>query len=164
MQRDLIAHWAKGRFSRPENLHLTLVFLGELPPSSLPKIETCMAEAAAGLPLPAVLSFAGLDRFRRRDGDLYYMQAVASPWLLQLQRQLTRALNRAGLPYDKKTFRPHLTLGRNIIFPPGGSAPSIRHAVPDLPVSSIALMESRRENGVLTYTPCHRVRLRGAVE
>ncbi|MBQ1351407.1 MAG: RNA 2',3'-cyclic phosphodiesterase [Oscillospiraceae bacterium] len=162
VQEDLIACGAKGRFSRPENLHLTLAFLGELPRSSLPKIETCMAEAATGLPLPAVLSFAALDRFRRRDGDLYYVQAAASPWLLQLQRQLTRALDRAGLPYDKKPFRPHLTLGRNIVFPPGVSPPSIRHAVPDLPVASIALMESRRVNGVLTYTPCHRARLSGA--
>lgn len=160
VQKDLLARGAKGRFSRPENLHLTLAFLGELPHTALPAIKDCMEEAVGGIPSPTILSFETLGFFRRREGDLYYMSAASDPWLLQLQKQLIHALENAGISYDKKPFRPHLTLGRNVKFPSGPpAAPSVPYAVPDLPVSSIALMESRRVNGVLTYTPCHQVYL-----
>ena len=156
VQKNLLAQGAKGRFSRPENLHLTLAFLGELPHAALPRIQRCMEEAV--IPGPAVLSFETLGFFHRRDGNVCYISAAPSPWLLRLQKQLAGALDKARISYDPKPFRPHLTLGRNIKFPPGAPTP-VQYPVPDLPVSSIALMESHRVNGVLTYTLRHQVPL-----
>jgi 2'-5' RNA ligase len=159
VQDSLRARSVKGRFSSPENLHLTLAFLGELPGTALDLVKSCMDKAVSGFAAPLTLACSHLDRFSRREGDLYYAALFPLPALLQLHAQLIEALSGANLPYDPKPFRPHLTLGRNVVLQPGASMESIPFAVPDLSVSSIDLMESKRVQGTLVYTPHYRAYL-----
>ena len=158
LQNALRNATVQGRFSRPENLHLTLAFLGELPKTSVPAARSCLDTAVSGI-APFSLAFTQLDRFRRRDGDLYYAGFSCPPQLLQLRQQLVGALDHAGLPYDPKPLRPHLTLARDVVLAREAQAPLPPGPIPDLTVSSIALMESARIQGVLTYTPLYRAAL-----
>lgn len=59
------------------------------------------------------------------------------------------------LSLEKRAFRPHLTLGREVILEPGFQAKDYGKTLPPtrMQVTEIALMESRRVNGLLQYVP-----------
>lgn len=62
----------------------------------------------------------------------------------------------AGRLFPRKAaFRPHLTLGRQVILEPGFRAKDYGQTLPParMLVKEIALMESRRVNGLLQYVP-----------
>ena len=92
-----------GTWTKPENLHLTLAFIGEYgdPERVLELLET--------LPLrPFSLRLEGFGCF----GDHYWCGVAPSPALEAWVRQLRRALAEAGIPFDRKRFTPNITLLR----------------------------------------------------
>ncbi len=92
-----------GNFTRPENLHLTLAFIGEYadPDRVLAAMET--VDFA-----PLTLRLRGLGAF----GDLWWAGLENDPALDALAARLRRALAEAGIPFDRKKFAPHITLIR----------------------------------------------------
>lgn len=141
----------RGRFTRPENFHLTLVFLG----------ETCRAPAAAaaleGVSVPPFpLRTAAPGRFAKRGGDVWWLGAEPHPGLLEAQRQLEAALRAAGFALEERPFRPHITLARQVRSPAGPE-----QAAPFLPplactVRRLTLFSSERVDGILRYLPIYR--------
>lgn len=132
----------------PENFHLTLAFLGELPDEIA--ASTALSRVAAA---PFKLYSGKPGKFSRPDGDIRWLALKKSRELSGLQQQIVTALAAVGLPYEKKPFRPHLTLARNV----QGLA---EEALPEpprfiVPVTSIELMHSHRPEGRLTYTPLY---------
>ena len=110
-----VAADARGvRWVEPENLHLTLAFLGEVEESSLPLIEDAVYAATEAESDPLRLSAQGLggfpdDRSARVlwagvDGDV--------PRLIALRKRLVGELRNAGFEVDARRFRPHITLAR----------------------------------------------------
>lgn len=99
-----------GRAVAGENLHLTLVFLGDL---GLPELEA-VHEALEGLRLaPFVLEPAGLEVL----GGAERPEALAlglrpSPALEALQAKCMQAVRRAGVALERRRFRPHVTIAR----------------------------------------------------
>ena len=132
----------RGSWSRRDNLHLTLEFLGELP-------DTAAAEAAMdALTAPAFrLTLSHLGFFRRPEGDVLWMGAEPCPALTDMQRRLHGLLLNQGLRLERRPFRPHLTLGRRVRLEQLPPCPTLVQ-----PVTGISLMESSRPGGVLTYT------------
>lgn len=98
-----------GRPTPPENLHLTLAFLGEHPE---PVIED-VHYALAAIRLPAFeLRVAGLGVFG--DGRLRVLHAevAAGPPLGHLREKVAQAARGAGLRLERERYRPHVTLAR----------------------------------------------------
>lgn len=158
LSEQLRARSLRGNFTRRENLHLTLAFLGETPGVRLPALKAAM-EAAAGEPF--VLRFHEPGFFRRREGDLYWLGIRENPALAALESRLRRALSQGGFPTEDKPFRPHLTLGRTVILAEGCALPSASGEIPDQPVSGFCLMQSQRIAGRLTYTRLFETKLTG---
>ena len=75
------------RLTRRENLHLTLVFLGELREAG--KVREAMEEIRTG---PFPLEIRGLGRFQRDGGDLYWAGIEPSLPLQNLYLELKNAL------------------------------------------------------------------------
>ena len=75
------------RLTRRENLHLTLVFLGELREAG--KVREAMEEIRTG---PFPLEIRGLGRFQRNGGDLYWAGIEPSLPLQNLYLELKNAL------------------------------------------------------------------------
>lgn len=98
-----------GRPADPEQLHLTLAFLGEQPDDLIEEAHW----ALDGLRPPAFeLRLAGLDTFGSR-GQLVLWAGVADAGPLKaLQARVMSALHGAGLPLERRRFRPHVTLAR----------------------------------------------------
>lgn len=149
--RDALAQVKlRGHMTARENLHLTLAFLGEQPECAAPQIRRAM-ERAVGAPFALTLAAPG--RFRQERGDLWWVGVQPCPPLSALARRLRRELVQSGFPVDEKPFRAHVTLGRGILLPEGLPSGSLPDCAARQTVSSIALMQSARVQGVLTYTP-----------
>ena len=144
----LKSHARQGNFSRRENLHLTLAFLGETNRLAAAKqaLQSIHAE-------PFSIELAGLGYFQRSGSGLWWMGVAENKALAALQQQVVTAL--ASFSLEKRAFRPHLTLGREVILEPGFQAKDYGKTLPPtrMQVTEIALMESRRVNGLLQYVP-----------
>ncbi len=100
------------RWVAPELIHLTLVFLGELPAATLPAVQDALADAIAGQ-MAFPLSLGRLGHFGGAVPRVLWVEARAPGQTLDaLHRALCAALAARGVPFDAKPLVPHLTLGR----------------------------------------------------
>lgn len=104
----------------PENLHLTLVFLGECPELAL---EAAHEGFEALREARFSLSLQGLGLFGKDKPRVAWAGVAPSPELMHLQAKVEGIARRAGCPIDARKFTPHVTLGR---FPPPPPADAMR--------------------------------------
>lgn len=140
-----------GNFTRRDNFHLTLAFLGETPGGRIAAVKRAMESAPFA---PFDLCFKKLGRFHHSGGDLYWVGALDCAPLMELQKRLCAQLRREGFVMETRPFRPHLTLGREVRLPDGFDCAAFEKKMPALctHVEKISLMKSERIGGVLTYT------------
>lgn len=145
----LRAQAGRASYSRRENLHLTLAFLGEQPGSRLPDMEAAMAAASDGA-REFELCFDHAGQFRRDEGDICWLGAEPSKELLRLQSRLESELRKRGFKLEKRKFSPHLTLARRVC---GDTDTALILPEPvRAQVRGMSLMLSERPGGKLTYT------------
>lgn len=109
-QVDLLRELGPGlRWSRPEQWHLTLAFLGEVPDATVDELTTRLARAAGRHP-PLTLGLAGGGRF----GDRVLWTKVQGDHLAlrRLSDTVRAAARRSGVTVETRPYRPHLTLAR----------------------------------------------------
>ena len=97
----------------PENFHVTLRFLGDVPEDRLPDVEAAVRGAAAAVE-PFGVRLAGWGAFpnANRPQTLWAAVSDGAEPMKALERALTERLEAAGFPPDRKPFHPHITLGR----------------------------------------------------
>jgi len=113
IQEDLKARGLGARWVHPENIHLTLKFLGEINPDDVAGIITAIESAARGrkpffLSAGAVGVFPGLSRAR----VIWTGLTGQTDALTDLYRALDAGLVKIGFPGETRRFRGHLTIGR----------------------------------------------------
>lgn len=99
-----------GRKMRRDNLHLTLAFLGDQPAGLIDTLRGILHS----LPKPDL--WLTLDRlgYFPRQRIVWAGMHEAPPALLEMHRQLSDALQQAGVTFDARlSFKPHVTLARN---------------------------------------------------
>lgn len=112
-QEALADRGAKLRPVGPENLHVTLVFLGDVADELLGEVLTVAAGAAASV-APFEFHLAGLAAMPPRGGIRMVWANVTDPTgrMKQLQETLAAALGGLGLRQEERSFSPHITLVR----------------------------------------------------
>src|SRR6266849_10851980 len=99
------------RWVRPENLHVTLNFLGEVPETKLAPIRSALAGARSDQPV--TLDFRGLGFFpNEKHPRVFWAGIEASPNLKTLAEDIEKAAEKLGIPREQRPFSPHLTLAR----------------------------------------------------
>jgi 2'-5' RNA ligase len=129
-----------------ERWHLTLLFLGAVPPDVVAPLSERVGEAVAAGP-PMTLRLAGGGRFGslRRPQVLWAGLTGDVDALTAMAARLARAARGLRLPVEDRPFRPHLTLGR---WRPGRPADATLadrladYRGPEWPVGEVALMRS----------------------
>lgn len=101
------------RWTNPDGIHLTLKFLGDTPAERVAAIAQAMA-AAAGSFGPFSFTVAGFGCFPnpRRASVLWVGVPEVPNALAGLQRAVDLQLTLLGYEKEKRSFSPHLTLGR----------------------------------------------------
>lgn len=112
--RDALSSRATGlphaKWVPPENYHLTLRFIGEVEPWRAEEVDECLA-ALRGRPFDLTLAGAGLFEKAGRVHSVW-IGVERNDALSALQAKIETALQRIGLPPEKRRFAPHVTLAR----------------------------------------------------
>ena len=100
----------------PEDLHLTLHFLGDTPLEEVHRIARVLREAAAASPGALHLGYGGLGAFPTpaRARVVWAGLPMQEPEgaLTRLVQGVAQALDRLGYPPERRRWHPHVTLGR----------------------------------------------------
>ena len=102
-----------GRHVPPQNLHITLVFLGNVEEQDIPGL----AAAAARLEIPRFSLQIDRCGWWKQAKVAWLAPAYTPAPLLELVGQVNRLSTKAGLPVDKRDYHPHLTIARKVTRP-----------------------------------------------
>ena len=101
---------AHGRAPPPENLHMTLVFVGDVPGSSVATLSA-IGRAVAATAAPFALMLDRIGAFHRQ--GIAWAGASSPPAALdQLAAELGDGLAAQGFILERRAFRAHVTLAR----------------------------------------------------
>ncbi|HET6879050.1 MAG TPA: RNA 2',3'-cyclic phosphodiesterase [Pirellulales bacterium] len=104
---------AKVTWVKPEAMHLTLKFLGEVELIDTPAVCEAVKTAVAELPpFEIVVSGAGAFPAADRPRTIWLGVSEGNGELVVLHDAVERALAKLGFRQENRRFRPHLTLGR----------------------------------------------------
>lgn len=151
------------RWVRPEQIHLTLCFLGDTDTRLLPAVQSALNAATAGRN-PFTLRLGGIGCFpnKQRPRVIWVGLTGDEARLLSLKMALDEQLVHHGWPTEDKPFRAHLTLGR---VKDGHSLQSVEWSAAvqplELPVVAVHLIESQLRPGGPIYTMRYTTRLTG---
>jgi 2'-5' RNA ligase len=147
---------AQPRLVRPENLHVTLKFIGEWAPEKLDTLRSALD--AVRLDQPVTLDFRGLGFFpNEKRPRVFWAGIEASPNLITLASEIERATEKLGVQREQRPFSPHLTLAR---FERPGLPEKLRGAIQEnaarefgaLHSSEFRLIESKLKPSGAEYT------------
>jgi len=114
----------KVRWVRPENLHVTLKFIGHVEADMLDAIRAALVEVRSEQPVE--LRFRRLGFFPSDKRPRVFWAGIdASPNLAPLPAEIDMRMEKLGVPRETREFAPHLTLAR---FDPPGISEKLRAA------------------------------------
>jgi RNA 2',3'-cyclic 3'-phosphodiesterase len=164
------------RWADPANLHLTLVFLGELDDERLASVHEAVQDVAPNVK-PFTLAVAGLGTFGSLDAPRVVWAGLGGNLrrLTELHDALAAALEARGFTRESRPFSPHLTLARLKAPLSAGDAHRLASLVRDgstsertpgapFPVDHINIMKSELLRPAARYTSLRAVRLGMAAE
>jgi 2'-5' RNA ligase len=149
------------RWLDPRNLHLTVLFLGAVPRQSIAVAIRAFEEATAE-PVDCRLKAGQLGGFGGRASGVVWVAALDSTGGLgRLRARLETAFDSAGIPYDRKPLKPHVTIARvrrsrdrdGVGVP---SSPASPDPPPSLIVRHLTLMRSELHSAGASYQAVRR--------
>lgn len=131
------------RWTRPENVHLTLKFLGDVPEERLEALCAALREVR-GLHAPFDASLASFGAFpsARRARVAWAGTGAGSEELRALAADVEKALAPLGFEREERPYVPHATLGRVRGRPVRLDLPAVVPGEPDFRVARLDLVRS----------------------
>ena len=104
---------ARASWARPESLHVTLKFLGEIEAARVETLARAASAAAEGF-APFGLTAEGTGTFPTRGAARVLWLGLKDPsgQLARLQRRLEEECEAAGFAREPRAYKPHLTVAR----------------------------------------------------
>lgn len=165
IQGKLKATPAPVSWVKPDNLHFTLKFLGEVAEAQLPALREAFVLSLADL-RSFTVSLAGLGSFppKGRPRVIWIGVQEGTEEVEALRQRIDEAFLPLGFPREARPFRPHLTLGR---VKQGGRLDALLEClrtmevggVGRMEVRSVELMQSQLHPAGAIYTPVETVGL-----
>jgi len=164
-QQRLEDLWPDGhqpKFARADQLHLTLVFIGDVADEATPPF---LQAVSGSFELPRFeMSVSGLGVFPPRGAPriLWVGVGQGADHVIRVQDLVAARLEALGVPREERPYSPHLTLGRWRDSRPADAVP-IRSVPPRVlvrvPVDGVTLYQSRLSSSGSTYTALSRAHL-----
>ena len=142
-QDELRAQGVYGNFTKRENLHITLAFIGEYgnPDDVLEAMEQVDFR-------PIDIALDGVGCF----GELFWAGINDNPFLTGYVKKLRRKLAEYDIPFDRKRFSPHITLIRKYSYRGGREIPVSEPPKGYMKAERVSLMRSERGKHGMIYT------------
>ena len=149
------------KWVRPEALHLTLKFLGDVDDAREADLRAALGQVGGGPVTLHIEGFGVFPDFRRP--RIVWAGIAPEPALELLQHRVEQVFAPLGFPTEARPFRPHLTLGRaardaRTFTGLENSLAAVTFTATTL-VPDLDLMESTLQSGGAVYQVKHRGRL-----
>ena len=133
---DVSASW-----SREDNLHLTLKFLGDVPTARIGDVSAaaCAAVRASG-PFELILGGSGVFPTKGKPSVLWIGVEDPKGGLHKVQQALEEECDARGFTRDLRAYHPHLTIAR-IRKPYGAKDLAVAHLASDFPAQTFTAKE-----------------------
>ncbi len=161
------------RWTQLQKMHLTLQFLGDTPARLLPHIESALREICPNH-APFELHFGQPGCFPNGHNPRVLWIGIDEPTrpLKELQRDVVNAMARLSFAPEKRSYRPHLTLGRVKRHANKQERRQLGElvekveipAIPPMPVSAVSFIRSELRPEGARYTTLASVPLGGGQE
>ncbi len=156
----------KVRWSRPEQLHLTLKFIGDIDNRQLPTLCQTLREVCSVVE-PFAIELRGLGTFPKHKPPRVVWAGVIDPTeqLRKLAEQIDERMGQLGIARENRQFTPHLTLGRVTRAADSERLQAaLAEAAPRIAgrceVEELALLASLKEGGQVEYDAIDRAPLK----
>ena len=160
--QELRRQTSAGKWTLPDNYHLTVQFLGEYEQESMPELQKILRTSAAEIPA-FNLDLCSWGSFGQHS-DIIWLGAVPEPSLTLLADRLASQLRSKKMSFDDRPFSPHLTIGRQVRLnaEAGTDLTALWHGPPfRAQIRIVSLMESIRMEDRLVYRSLAREVLKG---
>ena len=155
---DALQRCVRGRFVLPDTYHMTLAFIGEANGAMVAAAEGALERACRGA-TPIALQPSDLGKFGPSSSATLWVgfDRTGTDEACGLAMRVREELSDAGIPFDEKPFKAHVTIARkadlrSAQLPPLGYFPAAR-------VRSVALFESELSREGARYRIVHEVEL-----
>ena len=142
LQQRLREAGVTGRYREPDGLHLTLAFIGEWPEDITELLP------AVRKPFSVTLSHLGIFP----EANVLWAGVEPCEELDLLAKQVRHCLADAGIPFDRKSFSPHITLARKPFVPEKVILSEIPVPRVSMIVDDVCLYRSDRGKDGMVYT------------
>jgi RNA 2',3'-cyclic 3'-phosphodiesterase len=166
VQDELKRSGADAGWTRPEGIHLTLKFLGEVPEAKIEEIKKALVQAAETTSRFR-LKIAGAGTFPNPKNPRVVWLGVSGDIdkLSALQGSVEKSMMAMGFDREERAFSPHLTLARIKFLRPQYSWQKAIDSIKDIrlaefDVDYVNLMKSDIKPSGAVYTEIGRVRLK----
>ena len=166
VQDELKRSGADAGWTRPEGIHLTLKFLGEVPEARSEEIKNALVQAA-GATSRFRLKIAGAGAFPNPKNPRVVWLGVSGDIdrLSALQGSVEKSMTAIGFDREERAFSPHLTLARIKYLRPRYSWQNAIDSIKDIrlaefDVDHVSLMKSDIKPSGAVYTELSRVSLK----
>ncbi len=166
LQDDLKKYEERISWTKPDNLHLTLKFLGDVEESQIQLVGESLTTATKGFrPFSFFVKELGAFPNLRRPRVLWLGIENPTGELSKIYSEIEQQLNELGFSKGKKRFNPHLTIGRvksavSDEFIEGFKSAGFE--AQEIEIEQIILMRSELHPKGAIYTPLEKVRLEQA--
>ncbi len=143
MQDELMQSGIEGSYTRPENMHMTLAFIGEYDdPEGIIDIMRSIPFKSFNLKVTDCSPFK----------DMFFANIEDNDNLRDFVKRLRHALSDNEVPFDRKKFMPHITLVRKAKHVKSDAFISEIRGDETMRVKGVSLMKSERGKHGMIYT------------
>ena len=142
LQERLREAGVTGKYREPDGLHMTLAFIGEWPEDVTETLPAVLK------PFEITLSHLGIFP----EANVLWAGVRPSAELDRLAAQVRHRLADAGIPFDRKAFKPHITLARKPFVPERVTLSEIAVPSVSMIVDGVSLYRSDRGKNGMVYT------------
>ena len=144
-----------GHFTHYRNFHLTVKYIGEIYNGEYQELCQCVDDICSNT-APFSIKIGDLGFFNKKSTNIVWVGITRGREEFSRLHKLTdRETNKSGFSPELRKFRPHVTIGKKVVFNSGAIAGGLPYYRDEIAVKKLTLFQSHRVDGVLTYTPLY---------
>ena len=144
-----------GNFTHYKNFHLTVKYIGEIYNGEYQELCHCIDDICKNT-APFSIKIGDLGFFNKKTTNIVWVGVTRGREdYVKLHKRTDKETNRSGFAPELRKFRPHVTIGKKVVFNSAAVAGGLPYYNKEIEIKKLTLFQSHRVDGVLTYTPLY---------
>ncbi len=144
-----------GDFTHYKNFHLTIKYIGNILNGEYEELCAILDDVCEIIQ-PFSIRIGDLGAFQKKNSSIIYVDVIKGKTpLVKLFDAIEKEVVESGFEPENRKYRPHVTLGKKVVFHNGSFTNELPYYNHEIRCTKLTLFESKRIDGVLTYTPLY---------